>query len=133
MKNVAIIAGGFLVLSSLALSGCKDEKKEAVVPKTAQPAAVATPAAPVTQTAASTTGEELFKQHCAACHPNGENITMPGKALQHATLEASGIKNAEGIIGMMRNPGPGMTKFDSQTLPEEDAQKIAEYIISTFK
>ncbi len=127
MKNVAIIAGVFLVLSSLALSGCKDEKKEAVVP----PAAPVTAMAP--QTAATTTGEELFKQHCAACHPNGGNISMPGKALNNATMEANGIKNAEGIIGMMRNPGPGMTKFDSQTLPEEDAQKIAEYIMSTFK
>jgi cytochrome c6 len=33
----------------------------------------------------------------------------------------------------MRNPGPGMTKFDEKTLPQKDAKAIAEYIHKTFK
>jgi cytochrome c6 len=32
----------------------------------------------------------------------------------------------------MRNPGPGMTKFDKSMLPDKDAKKIAEYEIKTF-
>jgi len=33
----------------------------------------------------------------------------------------------------MRNPGPGMTKFDEKTIPEETAKAIAEYILETFR
>ena len=32
----------------------------------------------------------------------------------------------------MRNPGPGMTKFDEKTIPEKDAHKIADYILKTY-
>jgi cytochrome c6 len=33
----------------------------------------------------------------------------------------------------MRNPGPGMTKFEASTIPDKDAMEIARYILKTFK
>ena len=79
------------------------------------------------------TGEQLFQKHCAVCHPNGSNIVNPADTLYRKTLAAHDIKTPADIIGKMRKPGPGMTKFDKKTLPDGDAKKIAEYILKTFR
>ncbi|OGW53355.1 MAG: hypothetical protein A2Y81_03570 [Nitrospirae bacterium RBG_13_43_8] len=79
------------------------------------------------------TGEALFKEHCEICHPDGGNIMDPQKTLHRKELAAHGITKPEGIVNKMRNPGPGMTKFDEKTIPDADAKKIAEYILETFK
>ena len=84
-------------------------------------------------TAFAASGEELFKQHCAVCHPGGGNIIKPQHTLQKKHLEQQGIKNWQGIVKTLRNPGPGMTKFDEKTLPDKDAKAIAEYVLKTFK
>jgi len=78
-------------------------------------------------------GEELFKQHCAVCHPDGGNIVNPQFSLRKKDLQAHKIKKASDIIGKMRYPGAGMTKFDTKTISDQDAKKIAEYILKTFK
>jgi cytochrome c6 len=82
---------------------------------------------------ANSQGQELFKKHCAVCHPNGGNTIKPEKTLQKATLEANGIKTVDDIIGTMRNPGPGMNAFDEKALPPAEARAIAEYVQETFK
>ncbi len=81
---------------------------------------------------AASNGEQLFSQRCSACHPNGGNILNPQKALHKADREANKVNTVEAIIGKMRNPGPGMSKFDSNFLPDSDAKAIAEYILKTF-
>jgi len=77
-------------------------------------------------------GETLFKQHCSPCHPDGGNTVNPQKTLHKNDREANDIKTASDIVNNMRNPGPGMTKFDEKTLPDKDADAIAEYILKTF-
>lgn len=86
-------------------------------------------------------GEPLFREHCAACHPNGGNILSPRKTLSRKDREANGIMTAEDIIKKMRNPGPfpthpqawaGMKMFDERTISNDAAQKIADYILTTF-
>ncbi|MBP2679434.1 MAG: cytochrome c, class, partial [Deltaproteobacteria bacterium] len=37
------------------------------------------------------------------------------------------------IVGKMRNPGPGMTRFDTKTISDKDAKEIAQYILKAFK
>lgn len=86
---------------------------------------------------ADTTGGKLdgkteFEKHCAACHPKGGNTINPQKTLSKKSLKANGIKSAKDIIATMRNPGPGMTKFDAKTVPDKEAKAIAEYILKTF-
>jgi cytochrome c6 len=78
-------------------------------------------------------GEELFKQHCAVCHPDGGNIIDPEDTLHKKDLKTHKITKPADIIKIIRNPGPGMTKFDKKTIPDKDAQKIAEYILKIFK
>ncbi len=83
-------------------------------------------------TGANKTGEALFKQNCAICHVGGGNIVNPQKTLHKKDREAHNIKKAEDIVKIMRNPGPGMTKFDEKTIPDKQAHEIAEYILKTF-
>lgn len=79
------------------------------------------------------TGEELFKQHCAVCHKDGGNTINPKRTLKKKDMAQEGIKNAKGIVKFMRNPGPGMTKFDKNTISDKDAKAIADYVLKTFK
>ena len=116
---------GLAVLSvgGSVLGGCKKETPE-------KPAAPQT--APAPEPTAAPPGEALFKQHCAVCHPDGGNNINPKKPLHKKDREANGVKTADEIIMKMRNPGPGMTKFDEKTIPDKDAKAIAEYVLKTF-
>jgi cytochrome c6 len=78
-------------------------------------------------------GEALFQENCSPCHPDGGNIINPAFTLHEKDRHAHGVKTAKDIIGKMRNPGPGMTKFDKKTVSDKDAKAIAEYIMKTFK
>jgi len=78
-------------------------------------------------------GEELFKKHCSACHPDGGNVVNPKKTLSKKDREKNGMKDAQAIVKNMRNPGPGMAKFDKGTVSDKEAKAIAEYILKTFK
>jgi cytochrome c6 len=77
--------------------------------------------------------EAEFKEHCAMCHPQGSNIINARKTLHKSDREANKIKTAADIVKIMRNPGPGMTKFDTKSISDSEANEIAEYIIKTFK
>jgi cytochrome c6 len=77
-------------------------------------------------------GESLFKEHCALCHPDGGNIINPKKTLHKKDREANNVKSKDDIVNIMRKPGPGMTTFDVKIIPDKDAKEIAEYIIKTF-
>ena len=78
-------------------------------------------------------GKKEFLEHCAECHADGGNMIKPDKTLSKKDREASGVKTAKDIIEKMRNPGPGMTKFDKKTISDKEAKAIADYIIKTFK
>lgn len=78
-------------------------------------------------------GENLFNQYCVACHPGGGNVMNPQKTIHSGDLVANNITKPEGIIAIMRNPGPGMPKFDKEKIPDSFAEKLAEYILKTFK
>jgi cytochrome c6 len=82
--------------------------------------------------ASESRGEKLFMTNCNVCHPDGGNIVNPKKTLHKADREANGVKTADDIIKRMRNPGPGMTKFDEKNYPDKDARAIAEYVLKTF-
>ncbi len=78
-------------------------------------------------------GETEFKEHCAICHPDGSNVVTPEKSLLKKDLDANGIRKPADIIKKMRNPGPGMTKFDKKTVSDKEARAIADYVLKTFK
>ena len=82
--------------------------------------------------AAKGTGESLFKANCSPCHAGGGNIVNPQKTLHKKDREANNIRKPADIVSKMRNPGPGMTKFDKNTISDKDAKAIADYILKTF-
>lgn len=139
MQKRIIVALAILAFSVSGLTGCKKESQEkAEAPQTApapttmtpETTVPATPAAPET----TMTGEQLYKQHCAVCHPNGGNTINPKKPVgAKAMAENSKITTPEDIVRVMRNPGPGMNKFDEATISDADARKIADYMLATFK
>jgi cytochrome c6 len=81
----------------------------------------------------SKVGEELFKLNCTVCHPNGGNVINKDKTLLKDDLAEHGVKTPEDIVKLMRNPGPGMRKFDENTISDKDAKEIANYVLKTFK
>lgn len=95
----------------------------------------------VTGASAGDTGETLFRVNCSSCHPDGDNILNRKKTLHKADREANNVFTAEDIIQKMRNPGPapthpqnwaGMKMFDKDKISDDDALKIANYILKTF-
>ncbi|HKZ16937.1 MAG TPA: c-type cytochrome [Geobacteraceae bacterium] len=78
-------------------------------------------------------GEALFAQYCAGCHPDGRNTINPRKTLDRKSLEANNIKTPGEIVSKMRNPGVGMPRFDRNVITDKDAVKIAEYTLSSFQ
>ncbi|UFS69306.1 c-type cytochrome [Geomonas sp. RF6] len=129
------IAAGLAVASMVIglVSGCKKEEsaQKAEIQPTEAPKTASTPAqTPPTTEGAS--GEGLFKMHCSGCHPNGGNVVKPEHTLKRDHLKAHNITKAEDIVKIMRNPGPGMNKFDAATVPDKDATAIAEYVLKTY-
>lgn len=82
---------------------------------------------------AAAPGEALFKQFCSVCHVDGGNVVNSQKTLRKKDLDANNVKTAEDIIKRMRDPGPGMTKFNDKTLSAKQAKEIASYVLDAFK
>jgi cytochrome c6 len=78
-------------------------------------------------------GEAGFKENCSECHSGGGNIVNPNKTLSEKDRNTNGVKTADDIVKIMRKPGEGMTKFDEKNISDDDARKIAGYIINAFK
>lgn len=106
MKKIAVVTAAMVSMSVMAAPGFCETKVDA---------------------------KAKFDQHCVACHPKGGNIINPQKTLSKKSLAAHGIKTEKDIVAKMRNPGPGMTKFDAKVVPEPEANAIAKYILTTFK
>jgi cytochrome c6 len=77
-------------------------------------------------------GKKGFEKHCAVCHPEGGNVINPAKTLKKSSLAANGITSVKDIVGIMRHPGPGMTSFGTNVIPDSEAREIAGYILKTF-
>ena len=78
-------------------------------------------------------GDALFKEKCAACHPDGGNIINPQKTLKKKDLAANKLTDPKKFVAYLRKPGPGMNPFDVKSLPDSDAKAIATYVLKTFK
>jgi len=87
----------------------------------------------VAEKASEASGAALFAANCKVCHPDGGNIINPAKTLHKKDREANHVMTAADIMHIMRNPGPGMTKFDEKTISDHDAHEIAEYILKKLK
>jgi cytochrome c6 len=80
-------------------------------------------------------GKDNFMASCVMCHPFGGNLKFwkKGKSLHKKDLEANHLSTADDLVKYMRSPGPGMTVFYQQDLPDKDAKDVADYILKTYK
>lgn len=76
--------------------------------------------------AAEKSGEMIYKEKCASCHPDGGNIMNPKETLK-------GMKSSSKIIKKTRKGGGGMPAFDAKAISDADAKLLADYIMKTFK
>jgi cytochrome c6 len=76
--------------------------------------------------AAANSGETIFKEKCASCHPDGGNVMKPKETIK-------GIKSSKKIITQVRKGGGGMPAFDAKAISDADAKLLADYIMKTFK
>ncbi|TSK06982.1 MAG: cytochrome C [Geobacter sp.] len=104
-----------LIILAALMSGCTD------TPRSGSPPVV------------TERGRQFFKERCAPCHPDGGNVINPKKTLHAGVLADQGITTPADIVKKMRNPGPGMVRFDERTIPDVDARLIADYILATFR
>jgi cytochrome c6 len=81
----------------------------------------------------SLSGEELFRQFCSTCHPDGGNVSDPERNLRGTALRTHNITTPEDIVRVVRQPRSRMISFDRATLPDPEARAIADYILRTFK
>ena len=89
---------------------------------------------PVSAEAAEISGKALYDRYCASCHPKGGNVIKPDKDLLRLSRESRGIRTAKDVVGRMRHPaGPQMPRFDKSYISDENALKIGEYVVSSFK
>lgn len=110
-------------LSICLLCGCaKEAPRNTESPRTAP--------VPLRQTL---TGEELFRQFCHNCHPDGGNVSDPKRTLRGSVLRKRHITTPEDIVRIMRSPMSRMIRFDAETIPDKDARAIAEYVLNTFR
>jgi len=118
-----------VILVATLLIGCRQETSK----KTTTGQAVVAVQDAAQQGNPLRSGEELFKQYCSSCHPNGGNASDPGRPLYGSALRRNHITTPEDIVRIMRTPLSRMIRFDASTLPDSDARAIAEYILATFK
>lgn len=141
MHRRMVVLMALLAIGAVGFTGCKKKSETTEAPQT-----TTTPAQPMTTTSTSKaapapmapsetglTGEALFKQHCAACHPNGGNTITPSKPLGAKDMAKHGIATPEDIVKIMRHPAHGMTTFEVGTISDKDAKRIGEYVLRTFK
>jgi len=118
MRQDALPVLAAVAISAALLTACRE------------PGGQKPPGAPPT---ATVRGAGLFKERCAPCHPDGGNTINPKKTLHAGVLADHGIRDARGIVKVMRTPGPGMPPFDPSVIPDADATLIAEYVLATFR
>ena len=135
MKKICLLFFVLAMSISLLIACTSSDQPEKIVSEAKKEAVkTATSAGQAKEMVAETvfSGEGLFRQNCAMCHPDGGNIINPQKTLHKDVREQNGINTAEDIIKKMRNPAPGMSTFDETDLSDKEAKGIAEYILKTF-
>lgn len=122
MFRSTIKACAVLMVVAPLLGGCSNEA----------PRNVERPPAPPLQQQLSR-GEELFRQYCAPCHPDGGNVSDPERSLRGSALRSHHITKPHDIVHIMRAPISRMISFDEATLSDKDARAIADYVLYAFR
>lgn len=75
----------------------------------------------------SSSGEDLFKQHCSGCHINGGNIIRRSKNLKLKALKRQGLDDPQAIARVARE-GIGTMSGYEKVLGEGGDKLVAQWI-----
>ena len=106
-KTLGIVLSLLMVILLTCIIGCKEMEKQSEAPKQT-----------VVQPTQENMGEKLFNEHCVMCHPDSNRM--------------KDIKKTKDIMNTIRNPKPGMPKFNKEEIPDDAAEAIAKYIFSSI-
>ncbi|HIJ96510.1 MAG TPA: c-type cytochrome [Desulfuromonadales bacterium] len=123
MKRMVIRAGSVLAITAGCLIGCSKEAPRSPV----------TPVTSSNQAGEIPNGEQLFKQFCSSCHPDGGNVSDPDRSLRGSALQKNHIAKPDDIVRIMRKPQSRMIRFDESTISDRDARALAEYVLKAFR
>lgn len=87
------------------------------------------PAVYAAETAKASSGETLFKENCALCHPNGGNTIKPQEPLKTAAK----LKNFKGFLSWVRKPEQPMPAFPPAKISDAQAKDLYHYILEQVK
>ncbi len=77
-------------------------------------------------------GAQVFRTHCAGCHPNGGNIVRRGKTLKLKALNRNGLDSVGAIANLVTNGRNNMPAFKDQ-LSAQQINDVSTYLLEQAK
>ena len=74
-------------------------------------------------------GEVLFKEQCALCHPNGGNVVNP----KHQLKSGHHMKTFKDFLSWIRKPESPMPPFPPAKISEAQAKELYAFIQEQIK
>jgi uncharacterized membrane protein len=74
-------------------------------------------------------GEQLYKNNCSACHPNGGNTITPGKPVTGSAKTA----DFKTFLAWIRGPNPPMPPFPETKISDKQSTELYQYIVHELK
>jgi len=74
-------------------------------------------------------GEDLYKQYCAGCHPKGGNVIKPKDVLKGS----SRLQDEQKFVAWLRKPAQPMPPFPSAKISDSEAKDLLTYILEQLK
>jgi cytochrome c6 len=74
-------------------------------------------------------GEVLYKQYCAGCHPKGGNVIKSDKVLKGSSY----LKDEQKFAAWLRKPVQPMPPFPPAKISDAEAKDLLTYILEQLK
>jgi cytochrome c6 len=74
-------------------------------------------------------GEALYKQYCAGCHPKGGNVIKSNSVLKGSPY----LKNEQKFAAWLRKPVQPMPPFPPAKISDAEAKDLLTYILEQLK
>jgi cytochrome c6 len=75
----------------------------------------------------TSTGSQLFENHCVGCHVNGGNIIRRGRTLRLSSLRRNGIEGPEAIAAIASG-GLGQMSGYGEALGPGGAEAVGQWV-----
>jgi cytochrome c6 len=74
-------------------------------------------------------GEAIYKESCASCHPKGGNVIKPKDILKGSKR----MKDAKVFLAWLRKPVQPMPPYPASKISDGEAEALYAYIVEQLK